>query len=870
MELSLPIRKGLRPCNIQVDALMARPMRIVLPMLATSFGTIAIAAAPTPVASPLPLVQSADAAGPAQSDPSEADIVVTAQRVRGGVVTDVPPVIELDEKAIESYGAASITELLSALSPQTGSGRGRGSGGPVVLLNGQRISGFSELRDLPPEAILRVQVLPEEVALQYGFSPDQRVVNFILKENFRAVTVDVENGFSTAGARLESELQGSLVRIGKLGRVTLGTQYNRETRVLESDRGIIQRAPVFPVDDAGAYRTLLPATDSLKLNAVVNRKVTDTVAATINTSWQRDTSNTLLGLPTASIVIPAGQSFSPVGAPSTLVRGYLPGLTGSSATEAAHGGLTVNGNAGGYNWTLTGNYDRSIVNSRTDRGVDAVALQALVSAPGSSFNPYPAVATGVVPFLPRDTARTQTDTSNGLYTVTGPVLQLPAGPLRATLRAGFATTRLNGRSFRSGGTTLTRLARNEGNGRVNVEIPLANAARGIAAPLGKLSINGNISYRRLSDVGGLTSFGYGLNWQPTEGVTFLASTIGSENEPGIAELGNPVVLTPGVPTYDFNTGTTVLANRLNGGNPALVTEVQRDTKLGLEFQPTHLKGLGINIDYFRNRSRNPVAGFPTLNPAIEAAFLGRVTRDAAGRLISIDARPVNFASTASDVVRVGFTFQKSFGQTAGGRGFGGPGGPGGRGPGGGGPGGGAGPGGGGPRGGFGGFGNGGRPGDGGRWSVALYDSIRFRDQIQIRPGLPLLDLLGGNATGSSGGAPRHSFDLDAGWFNKGVGFRLTGSYLSGSTVVGTTTASTLQFGDLATLNANVFFNFDSRKDLVQKVPILKGVRVRFLVQNIANTIRDVRDGTGAVPLGYQPGYVDPRGRFVRLDIRKRF
>ena len=794
---------------------------------------------------------------------------MTAERIRGAVVTDVPPVLELDEKAVTSYGAASIGELLTALSPQTGPGRGRGGGGfPVVLLNGQRTSGFAELRDLPPEAILRVQVLPEEVALQYGFPPDQRVVNFILKDKFKAVTVDLENGVSTSGTRVESEAQGSFVRIGNAGRLTLSSQYNRDTRVLESDRGIVQRATIFPVADAGAYRTLLPATDSLRLNAVFNRKLTETVNATLNASYQRDTSDALQGLATTTLAIPAGESFSPAGAPTTLTRGFLPALASASTTDALHAGLAVNGNISRYNWTLTGNYDRSIGNSRTDRGVDTDALNRLIAAPNSSFNPYLASPTGSIPFLPGDIARTQTDTSNGLYTITGPVLNLPAGPVRTTLRAGFATTRLNGQSLRAGNRIGTNLARNEGNGRVNVEIPLANSSRGFASALGKLSINGNLSYRHLSDFGALTSYGYGVNWQPTPGLTFLASAIGSETEPGIGELGNPIIVTPGVPTYDFATGTTVLVNRTSGGNPTLVTEVQRDAKFSVEYQPGKLKGLGFNFDYFRNRSRNPTAPFPLLTGDIEAAFPGRVTRDASGRLVGIDARPINFSSTASDVVRVGFTFQKSFGQPAGRGAFGGRPGAGG-GP----PSGGGGSGGGGaPRGAFGGFGNGGgRPGqDGGRWTVALYDSIRFRDEIRIRPGLPVLDLLGGSATGGSGGAPRHSFDLDSGWFNKGLGFRLTGSYLSGSTVTGTTAASTLRFGDLATLNAFVFINFDSKKQLVADHPFLKGVRVRAVLQNITNSIRTVRDGTGTIPLSYQSGYLDPRGRFFRIDFRKRF
>lgn len=796
-----------------------------------------------------------------QSQPSpdiaaDSEIVVTAEKLTGSVISDVPPIIELDANAVESFGAASITELLSALAPQTGPGRGRGGGGgPVVLLNGQRISGFAELRDLPPEAIQRVQILPEEVALQYGFSADQRVVNFILKENFRAITADVEFGGSTSGARRESQLETTLVRIGKNGRMTLGGVYETGTSVLESQRDIVQRGTIFPFDDTGLYRTLLPGSDSITLNGVLNRKLTDTVSATINASWKRDTSNALLGVPTATLT--SGSQ--------SITRGFLPTLMRGTTTDALRGGLSMTGNINRWTWTLTGNYDRTVTRTNTDRGVDAAALQTLANVPGATFNPFTTSTASPLPYLPRDTARLQTDTSNGIYTMSGPLLQLPAGAVRTTLRVGFATARLGSESVRSGLPQSTRLTRDEANGRINIDIPLANADRDVAAALGRLTVNANLAYRKLSDFGGLTSFGYGLNWQPVEGLTILASALGAEGEPGIGELGNPLLTTPGIPVYDFVRGETVLVTRISGGNPGLVSERQRDVKLSANYQPPSLRGLTMGVDYFRNRSTNPVAGFPALTPEIETAFPGRVTRDVAGRLLGIDGRSVNFAATRSDVLRVGFTFQKEFGQPAAGEGRG----VGGRGGGGGGAGRSPGA---GPRGGGGGFGGGGfgRGGDGGRWTIALYDSIRFRDEVQIRNGLPVLNLLGGDATGNNGGSPRHSFDLDAGWFNKGLGVRFNGSYQSGSVVTGSTVASTLRFGGLAPLNLNAFLNFDSRKKLVDAVPFLKGSRLRLSVQNIFDKVRDVRDGSGLVPLSYQPGYIDPRGRYIEIDFRKRF
>ncbi|MDA4834198.1 hypothetical protein NY536_22425, partial [Enterobacter hormaechei] len=59
---------------------------------------------------------------------------------------------QLDPADIRAYGVSSVSDLLTELSPQTTSGVG---GPPVVLLDGKRIAGFQEIRDIPTEAIAR-------------------------------------------------------------------------------------------------------------------------------------------------------------------------------------------------------------------------------------------------------------------------------------------------------------------------------------------------------------------------------------------------------------------------------------------------------------------------------------------------------------------------------------------------------------------------------------------------------------------------------------------------------------------------------------------------------------------------------------------
>ena len=415
------------------------------------------------------------------------------------------------------------------------------------------------------------------------------------------------------------------------------------------------------------------------------------------------------------------------------------------------------------------------------------------------------------------------------------------------------------------------------NHSVNAELPLTGRDFGLGAVIGEWSVNGNIGYSDLSDFGTLMEYGAGLRWAPARNLTFQASITGDENAPGIGQLGNPNLVTPNVATYDFTRGESLFINVITGGNPALIGEKRRDLILNANWSPVFIKDFALQFGYFKNNSRNTTAAFPLLTPEIEAAFASRVVRDVNGRLVSIDQRPVNFDRETSQRIRWGFNLSGNIGaspaapwrgpagappagatgangapRTAsggiGGRGFGG------------------GFGGGGPR-----FGapGGGQPS---RWNIALYHTYRIEDEILIRPGVPVLDLLNGSATSSNGGASRHEVELSGGLFHKGFGLRLQGTYKSGTTADGTGLAGSndLRFSDVAAINTFLFVNLDQQASVIKAVPLLKGSRIAFRIENILNDIVDVRDQNGNVPLGYQPGYIDPRGRVFELSFRKRF
>jgi iron complex outermembrane recepter protein len=733
------------------------------------------------------------------------DIIVTAPQLRGSVDVDIPPDLVLDGGAIDSYGASSAADLLSALSAQTRSGRGRGGGQPIVLVNGKRVSGFAEIRDLPSEAIQRVEVLPEDVALRFGFTADQRVINFILKDSFSAVTGEVEYGGPAAGGRGEAELQATWLGITKSGRINLSAQYDRDTALLESERDI-QATGV----DQTRFRTLLPTNKALALNAVVNRSLGGDVSATLNLRHNRADTRALFGI--------AG----------FLASGPVDPLTRDTRTRSFDAGLTLDGKFGRWAWTATANRDQARVLTLTDRGTLAPSL--------------------------RDEARSDFTTTNGSYSVTGALAKLPAGVVMVNLRAGFDDRRITSGVSRVSGFLQSRLVRSETNARASIDIPLADRRRAVGSPLGDLSINLNGGYRRLSDFSAITAYGYGLNWAPVKGLSLLASVAVEDAAPTPQQLGDPRITTPNAILFDFARGQTVLVTQVTGGNSQLRAEQRRDVKVGLSYTPTSVEGLSLTANYFRNRSVNPIATFPALTEDSERAFPERIVRGPDGALLSIDQRPVNYLSAQTDQLRWGVSLAREFGQPPSqsdgmrsARASMGSGGGGGRG------------------GGFGRFG-----GAGGRWSVSVFHAIKLRDKIQIAAAFPQLDLLNGDATGQNGGSPRHVVDLEAGWFNRGIGGRVIGAYQSATNLRGSRFSNDLRFSDLVTVNLRLFVNFEQRKKLTARMPFLRGSRIAFRVNNLFNDIQNVRDSLGGVPLRFQPGFVDPLGRTVEISFRKIF
>ncbi|QUT04927.1 TonB-dependent receptor [Sphingobium phenoxybenzoativorans] len=896
------------------------------------------------------------------------EIFVTGERQRGSVMGDIKPEQQLSPADIRAFGVTSVSELLSELAPQVNAA----GGSPVVLLNGKRISAFAEIQDLPAEAIARVDILPEQVALSYGYSPNQKVVNIVLRQRFRAELADVRGGIATDGGRENGNLNGSILRIRGDNRFTLDLKYSRAAQLLESERGVTSAAPSRPfalggnitalttggeidpslsalagqtvtvapvpggaanaapalgdfvagansasVSDVSRYRTLSPATESFSANATLARALGN-VSTSINGRIELSDSDSLQGLPSLALTLPGGSPFSPFVNDTRLYR-YLD-QAGALAQQVrgttGHVGVTLNGGLmKGWQWSFTGAGDLSDTRTRTDRGFSPNAAQSLLNAGDGTFNPYGALPDAVLSDRLTDRAKSRYRAVVGDLLLSGSLFDLPAGTATTSITLGASANGFDSSSMRSGTAFNASYSREIVSGQASIDLPITSRSRDVLGAIGDLGVNINAGVQELSDFGTLSTLGYGLRWTPVTQVRFLVSASQDRAAPTGQQINDPSIITPNVSVFDYARGETVFITQISGGNAALNESVRDQFRVGVTIKPLQKTNLTLTANYLNSRTSNPISAFPSPTPAIEAAFPQRFMRDEDGALLQIDSRPINFLRSQSEQLRWGVdlsipiksAIQKKFeawrangskpeerptdlralfgnrgpgGDRPGGEGGNrddnnqrnqGPGGPGqgaggDRGPGGGGPGGG------GPGGG--GFGGGRGPGGGqggGRIQLSLYHTWHLTESILIAPGVPMLDLLDGDATGSSGGQPRHEIEARAGYVNNGLGARLSVNWESGTHVDGALGGnSRLDFGSLATADLRLFANLGQMPALVKNHPFLRGARVSLGITNIFNTRRNVTDATGATPLRYQPGYLDPIGRAVTLSFRKLF
>jgi len=810
------------------------------------------------------LLLSGAASAQEADEPEEKPGEIVVIGTRGSAVTDIAPIATLDAETIDGTGATTTTELLRSIQGVTKAADGSE---PIFLLNAQRVSGYQEIGALPPEAIEKVEVLPEQAALRFGFPSTRRVVNFITKRNFRQIEVKGSAGTTTRLASTTEKGNFGLTRLHGDSRLTLTLEARHTDPVRQSDReivpdpqipfdaignvianGQILRVPEAVADrgvlsaytagprpfDLGPYRELTPASNALKGEAVLATRIGKTLAGSISLSAEQSRERTVGGPASVVLLVPGGNPFSPFAGPVLLDR-YLieaPSLVDRQTVTTLHAGFLLRGAIAGWRWDFTAALDQKQTDSRNERGIDPGAANA-------------AIAAGANPFLPLDSAlltdrltdfsRQRTRNAEAKAVVTNNPIRLPAGKVTvtATLEAGRSTAVS---STRGANPFALSLGRTRAEAGIALDVPLASRREGVLGFIGELSVNASVRARHVGGFGSLQDSTYGVSWAPIAAVQLLATIKRSDSAPDMAQQSAPAVQVLNVPVFDYGNGRTELVTLNLGGNPGLAAERRLTRSFGVNFKPFAKTELRISATYEVTNIRDQTGTVYATTPRTEAILPSLFVRDSAGRLTSVSYRPINFALERQRTLILNLNASGKIGKApppppppAPGAKPAPP-----------------------------------RPQAG--YYGGMGPSIKFSDRLQLRAGTPEFDLLRGD-TVTGGGSPRAFGYAYGGVYYQGFGVNFDGWYGGGSRVRSADPAGDLRFSPILKLNLGGYLPVHR---LLPHSEWTKKLQARVDINNLTDARQRVRDGNGNVPNRFQRDYLDPIGRTVTLSLRKLF
>lgn len=827
----------------------------------------------------IPLASAASAA----QDPSEApapergendkDVIVLGKR--GSAVTDVAPVATFDADVILATGASNMGELLRAIRGTTQSADGSD---PIFLINAQRVPSYQEINALPPEALEKIEVLPEPAALKFGFPPTRRVINFITKRHFRQVELRASATLATRGGATTEKAGATLTRLQDDRRLTLGLEYRHTDPLLQSDRGVVpnpdilfdvlgnvrgvngeidpalsaavgRTVSVAGVPDAAAdqsslsayansadkprlfdgapFRTLVPGNDTVKVEGVLADRIGDTLSGSLSLSAEHSRDRSLGGPASATLIIPAGNPFSPFSRTVLLDR-YLteaPISRQNQDTTTLHAAFLLRGAVSGWQWDVTGTLDQKLIDGLNERNFDMTRANAAIAA---GANPFAPLDLGLLTDRLTDLAHLRTRSAGAKGVITNTPIRLPAGKMAVT--GTLEAERLASDSTTRGpNPSDLHLGRTRTEAGLSIDIPLTSRREKVLPALGDISVNASVRARNVSGFGALNDSTFGLNWSPIEGLQFLGSIKRSAAAPDVISLSSPVLVIPDAFAFDYATGRTERVTVIQGGNPDLAAEHRLVRSLGVTFKPWAKRELRLSATYEETTIRDQTGLVYSLSPQTQAVLPDLFVRDGAGKLLSVAYQPINFAVERVRSLAMTLNFN---GQLA-------------------------------------------KPGPPAAGATAqppiiLYfgagPTIKFSDRLQLRPGTPELDLLRGD-TVTGGPMPRVSGYTYGGINYRDLGLTFSTWYAAGTRLRNVDPAGDLRFAPYFQVTLGGYVGLQR---LVGNRPWARQMQLRLDIENLTSAYQRVRDPSGRIPDRYQSGYTIGTGRTVTVTLRKRF
>ncbi|MFK0298402.1 TonB-dependent receptor [Brevundimonas sp. NPDC090276] len=410
------------------------------------------------------------------------------------------------------------------------------------------------------------------------------------------------------------------------------------------------------------------------------------------------------------------------------------------------------------------------------------------------------------------------------------LMEWPSGAVVANLGGNFLGTRSV--LDRNQARTTTTFHTGEVRGSLSVPLSKAGEEQGKWSGLGDVlaTLGGSV---RQSSAGGGDEVNAAFAWTPNKGVRLNGVWSASSDSVPDLQRFEPVYFDTPMVVFDFRTGEAVEIAPIRGGNPDLRPPHTESLSLTASIGPFSRWSLAGNLGYLRTESTDGIGALPDLTEDVEAAFPDRFQRDATGRLISIDFRPMNLGSTQTEGLTssLNFNLPRPAGVAA---------------------------------------------NEATVVRVALNYNLRLGSTLSLASGLPELDRLKGDGGGVSRQDARAMLDARRGrwgvnasarWEEGYRTRRFSGQDGSGDLITAPYTAVDLKLSFQMTSTSVRAANADEEGGARRRSA---GLQLSLEVSNLFDARPEARLGDGAPAPGYGRDWQDPIGRSVRLSLQRRF
>ncbi|MGB6449410.1 MAG: TonB-dependent receptor [Steroidobacteraceae bacterium] len=568
------------------------------------------------------------------------EVVVTGTRIVG--TTPTSPVLTLDRTAIDESGYSSIGQLLLTLPENFSGGQnpgvigargnnqfsisgassanlfGLGADSTLTLVDGHRLAydGYQNGVDLsliPLAAVDRVEIMTDGGSAIYGSDAVAGVVNVILKQNYDGVTADARYGDVTSGQAGQAQYSVLAGHNWESGNVVVAYEYSHDDPLYASERpfslGAEQPTTLFPELNR----------DSVFLSA--HQSLSDWATASLDALY---TSRSDVSVVTAGST---GDEFIDYAEVDVKEYGVSPGITVALPRD----------------WKLS--LEGTLAGDRDDE-----------STPEYSAATDSLVAPGLLYF--------QNELRIGELQATGPLLDLPSGPLKLAVGAGYRYEGFETAEPTDLAQPATNASRNVRYAYGEIELPLVEPAT-TRTMLESLNLSAAYRYERYSDFGAQPTPKVGIAYVPVDFLHLRVTWSKSFRAPELEDVYGlrQLYLLP-APAFGGVAGKDAML--VFGSNPALGPETATSRTAGIDLTPAAIPGLKISPTYFyidySNRIVQPIADTTgsLTNPLYSAFISSNPTPAQQEALIAQSAFFYNFTGGPYDPASVADVLNDSY------------------------------------------------------------------------------------------------------------------------------------------------------------------------------------------------------------------